>query len=446
MKKILMICYAFPPMGVVGSLRPLRFCKYLQRFGWEPTVVTTKNRDDLPTDRSLLKELPCNIRIHRVINLKPLLSYLSHRKNVKTLSPTEKSGNIFDTINLRKKIPKRIKKLLLLFLRVPRHIIWSICATLRSVPLLLRREYDAIFTTCPPYSGHIAGLVLSKLFKKPWIADFRELWVDHPFFNVSRSIFRIQLESWIEKRVICNATLITCITEYYVKLLSNKYPEKTFYFLSNGYEKDEFDRISPVSFEKFTITHIGTFYSAMNPFTFFHGLKRWIESEKEKGNDKRRTNVQVILAGHENPEVRKTVQECQLQDVVRFMGYVPHDEAIRIAKSSDLLLLVMGLNADSPGRIPLKLIEYMGCKKPILGILLEGEAAEIIRKAKVGHVITSDDQIAVAKVLERAYRNKCANKEDSDFKPDLCFIKQFEQKNLTRRLVNILEELQKNKP
>src|SRR5208337_3618837 len=47
-KKVLIIAYYFPPMPVIGAQRPYGLAKYLQNFGWEPTVLTIKHSGNPP--------------------------------------------------------------------------------------------------------------------------------------------------------------------------------------------------------------------------------------------------------------------------------------------------------------------------------------------------------------------------------------------------------------
>ena len=42
MRRVLLIAFAYPPVQLVGSVRPAALAKYLPRFGWEATVLTPK--------------------------------------------------------------------------------------------------------------------------------------------------------------------------------------------------------------------------------------------------------------------------------------------------------------------------------------------------------------------------------------------------------------------
>jgi hypothetical protein len=66
MFKVLVLAYYFPPMGLSGVQRTLKFVKYLKNFNWEPTVITAGDVGYYAHDYSLLKEAEtAGIRIIR---------------------------------------------------------------------------------------------------------------------------------------------------------------------------------------------------------------------------------------------------------------------------------------------------------------------------------------------------------------------------------------------
>ena len=56
-KKVLMICYYWPPAGGPGSLRVVKFARYLSQFGWEPVILTVQKGEFPYIDRSLEREI-----------------------------------------------------------------------------------------------------------------------------------------------------------------------------------------------------------------------------------------------------------------------------------------------------------------------------------------------------------------------------------------------------
>ena len=56
-RNVLVIAYYFPPMGLSGVQRTLKFVKYLPKFGWQPTVLTVTPTGYFAQDYTLLEEI-----------------------------------------------------------------------------------------------------------------------------------------------------------------------------------------------------------------------------------------------------------------------------------------------------------------------------------------------------------------------------------------------------
>jgi hypothetical protein len=56
-RRVLVIAYYFPPMGLSGVQRTLKFVKYLSGFGWHPTVLTVDPQGYFAKDETLMAEL-----------------------------------------------------------------------------------------------------------------------------------------------------------------------------------------------------------------------------------------------------------------------------------------------------------------------------------------------------------------------------------------------------
>src|SRR5690606_12905419 len=66
MYKVLVIAYYFPPMGLSGVQRTLKFVKYMRDYNWEPVVLTSASAGYYAHDNYLLKEAESlNINIIR---------------------------------------------------------------------------------------------------------------------------------------------------------------------------------------------------------------------------------------------------------------------------------------------------------------------------------------------------------------------------------------------
>ena len=78
MFKVLVVAYYFPPMGLSGVQRTLKFVKYMKNYNWNPTVITSGNVAYFAHDESLTKELnDTEIKVMRVSGSKEPNSILA---------------------------------------------------------------------------------------------------------------------------------------------------------------------------------------------------------------------------------------------------------------------------------------------------------------------------------------------------------------------------------
>jgi hypothetical protein len=77
MFKVLVIAYYFPPMGLSGVQRTLKFVKYMKNYNWEPTVITSGKVAYFAHDKFLNDELQeLKIEVIRVSDTRePILYY-----------------------------------------------------------------------------------------------------------------------------------------------------------------------------------------------------------------------------------------------------------------------------------------------------------------------------------------------------------------------------------
>src|SRR5262249_12251776 len=83
----------------------------------------------------------------------------------------------------RESLPRRGIKALAAF--VQRHVLvpdpqiaWIPSALVTSLSLIRKERVDLIYSSSPPNSGQVLALILKRLTKRPWIADFRDPWTE----------------------------------------------------------------------------------------------------------------------------------------------------------------------------------------------------------------------------------------------------------------------------
>jgi len=442
-----MISYPFPPLGAAGAIRPYRFAKHLPKFSWNPIVLTINERKDAPRDYSLLGSLPKEVALYRTRTIDPYLFYkasLQKGGNRRINGKIDKTprGKDADSVyrNFLGSVKKGIRRSILSLITTPDHqIFWFPFAVWSGASLIFRHNIDVLLTTSPPHSAHLVGLVLKKIFRKPWIADFRDPWVENFTLRNGLPSWQYTLERHLESKVLAGADKVIANTATNRRSLINRYPQLDilkFVSIPNGFETLAIDRRT--RFEKFTITHLGIFYPMVGPYFFFDALNKWLE---DNGQQLRR-KVQVLLIGEQNDETRKLIKRLSLGDVVRFIQRLPQKDALELTCSSDMLLVSLGFDQRNAGWIPMKLYDYLYCKKPILAFLPRGEAANIIRETSSGYVVGSENFEETINILNKGYRKKFGShvgKTDCEFNTEQ--IGRFNVEELTKCLATLMTEI-----
>jgi glycosyltransferase involved in cell wall biosynthesis len=443
MKRLLIVSYAFPPMSIAGSFRPMRFVKHLRTFGWEAVVITVEGRDDIPTDPTLLSHIPNDIEVFKTKALGPkTLRIMSGATAPSKLRLDERTGT-----RENHRIRREVLNVFNNAISIPDPLIyWVPSVVWLGRRLHAERRFDAIFTTSPPHSVHFAGLALSRYLGIPWVSDFRDPWVDNVYFEELKGGIRRSMEGWLERLVLEKSARVIANTELNRLRLLSRYgsslPDKKAVTITNGFDREFIDSIPPEKFDKFTICHSGALYSVLDTHFIFEAFAQWIRHLEGSGG--LNVPVQLVFVGGGGDGLVPIVERLSIKDYVRFIPRVSHETAVSYSKGSHLLLVNIGLknNEKARGWLPLKVYDYLGCNKPILGILPDdGAAAELIHKGSLGYVVSKPDYEAVAGILENrflAYRN---GERDVLESTNLWEIDRYEIGSLTRDLATVLNEV-----
>ena len=417
MKKVLMIAYSFPPTGGPGVQRSLKFAKYLRNFGWEPLVVTRDIKNMRVIDESLNKDIPEGVKIYRTrpcefTELNGLLNYFGKFISRKVLFPDGER-------------------------------LWGEFAKSTAVKAIKKEKIDLIYTTSVPYSAHLMGLHLKRRFPGiPWVADFRDEWTNNPYLlDNPHNKFRMSIEKGMERRVLENADYLITNTpvmlDNFLRLNSDMALKDHFTVIPNGYDSDDFKAVTgstPYN-EFFTITYTGSMYGRRKPDYFFQALSELVGEGKI---DVAKIKVQLI-GTLQKENLDKLLNKYKLQEVVKILPYMDHDECVAHMAGSDALLLIEGGGPGSEAFYTGKVFEYLASRRPILAnIPAKGAAAQLINSTHAGLVSDFNDIDKTKENLLKLYES-WQNKTNI-LEPNKELIAKYERKVLTGELAVVFEK------
>lgn len=445
MKTIFILTHFFPPKNIVGALRPFRLAKHFNKFRWNPIIITRLPQYKESLDFSLLKELSPGTQIHYIRKSKPLII---SEKNSSAAFSKAISLNICNSYPFKYSFIKRIKgtaiDILNKILLPDIDVIFAPFFLKKVISILSEPQKTVIFTTSPTHSIHIVGLILSKIKKVTWIADFRDPWDNYP--TTGHYEIKNYLERLLERVVVRKADAVISATEPNMEILIAKHKylsQSKFFTITNSFDNNKISINNPPDSDKFIISYTGKFYPQKDPFTFFRALRSWFDGMEKEKRRKLLKLLKVQLIGSSNSFVRNYIKDLKLENIIFFIDRVSHNEAIRLTKGSDMVLISTGLgDRTRPGWLPSKLFEYLGCRIPILAIIREGEMANIIRETNSGYVITSEDHQQIHRILEKEIKKKFFN---GQLKRNRKFtfegIEKYEESKVMSDMVNIIERI-----
>lgn len=410
MKRVLFIAYLFPPRGGGGVQRSAKFVKYLPEFGWLPTVICGPAPRHRQRDPTLALNWPAGVRVQEVqgLELPAWLPWSVRRAFVRWL------------------------------LIVDGQLGWWRPAVKQSLRELQDNDFSAVFSTSAPYTDHLVARSLCGQIELPWIADFRDPWLDNFSLTFATGWHRKVCHN-IQESIVRTSSKVTVVSEPMKDQLLKRHSAANankIEVLPNGFDSSDFEGIEPRNDDrgKFTITYTGTLFGAKSVRPFLKALRRLLDDQLLSA-----ASLKLRLVGTHGKEAETLVHEWRLEEVVEIVGYVSHGEAISFQLGSDALLLVIGAVPGSEVVITGKLYEYLASGRPILAIAPSGAASELLRRAEAGVTVHPADMDGIAEALMKMF-NSWQSKE-LGISPNEEIVSQFDRRRQAERLAQLLDEV-----
>lgn len=399
--KILLIAHSFPPAPIVGAFRAGKVAEAFRSAGHQVEVVTAR----LPDEPGATRVEERNFGVHVVDELPgplDLYGWLKRQLTQPSSSASQPAGDAGALSPQRSEDPgPRWKRYILSSLVVPdKNKGFIVPAVMRSLPIV-RGGVDLVYTTVPPYSDHLIGLVLKKMTGVRWVAEFRDPWTDNRKAADLRSAGADRVNRWLEKLCLDNADQIVSVAEGIHQLLTAKVPEPErdrFLVALNGIDNLSARRPPTDGSGPFRIVHTGSFYGGRDPRPFLVALgavarKRRLSAE----------NVRVELIGnsrnYRGVSLEDLAAELGIAELIEFYDWMPQEQARERSGTADLLLLPFL----DPDVIPNKLYDYLGARRAILAFVdAHGEAARMLNRVGGHYLVTDSDPGAAERTLEAA--------------------------------------------
>lgn len=429
MPSLLLVTYEFPPRGGPGVQRPLQTAKYLAELGWDVTVLTVLDPPASIGDPDLLQVLPSSVHVERAWSMEPtrVLQWI-RRRRARTTTETSASGQRGYT-----RLPRWSIRAIQAFFFPDEKVGWVRRAVRLGKRIHKARGFDVVLASGPPFSGLEVGRRVAKACGVPWIADLRDPIVGGYFFKPLTPVHRARYARF-ERTIVNSASLLVSATGGMTHELAHRYPDvpERFITITNGWNPADFGDEVVRDEGAFTIAYVGTFQASIRPDAFLEGLQQACARNADLAAD-----VRVVFAGPLDAETADAIARTQTGTWVSRLGFLPHREAVRVMREADVLLLVLGAEASSRSILTGKLPEYLAAYCTVIGLVPDGVAADLIRRAGAGPVISPHDVKGVAVGIERLHAQWRLGELPT---PDPAVVAEFNRQILVGRLSAVLAD------
>ncbi|MBC8044984.1 MAG: glycosyltransferase [Rhizobacter sp.] len=425
MKKVLVIAYYFPPMGLSGVQRTQKFVKYLPDFGWTPVVLTVSPTTYYAYDATLLAELDLNrIQIVRTATQDVTKAAASVTKGSFKMQ-SERTRRLLSTLSQAVFIPDNK-------IGWKKYLMAEASRLIESDP-----DIKLIFSTAPPYTSHLAAIELRQKYALPTVLDFRDPWVENPSHVYFTPYHRRRHEE-LEEKVILAADKIIAVNRTIKELFLKKYFGRLAHsdvsIITHGYDREDFLKAKPDQRgdKKIRFVYSGVFRDDRTPKPFFLALKKILDETPSLAR-----TIEARFIGLFPKEHQALAESLGLKDVVESRGYKSHAETINENLKADVLWATLG-DVPQNDMITLgKLFEYVACGKTIFGILPEGASKQFVQEANgiVAHPKDVNEIAAKMKEIIQRWESGTLPVPSADV------VDRYDRRSLTHQLAKEFENL-----
>lgn len=361
-RKVLLICYYFPPMGLAGVGRPLSLFKGLPRYGYECHVLTVKPVTYWAYEPELLDGLDTS-RVYRSGSRDPQrIMHLLGVRRIKA-SAIQGSAKITDKFFPDSKVG------------------WVKSAVRLGRTIAENNRYDLLISTSPPVSTHLVAEQLSLEFNIPWVADFRDFWSVRPIEETYDNPKFVERGKKLLRDITLRAATITAVNRSIADYVQADH------VVPNGYDSAIAQNwLRPPDPSRYIIgipgsQHRGRLIAPL--FEVLDILRQRYPAEFEF--------VRLLQVGDvDHKWWSEQLAEHFLTDRCDVLGYKPRVEYVRALSKASMMFLGLSDDLDS-AMIPSRLFDLLASGRPILAsVKADSAVEELIRRDRSGFPFSCD--------------------------------------------------------
>ncbi len=272
--------------------------------------------------------------------------------------------------------------------------------------MLRSGEQDIIIATSPQFFVAIAGYLLSRIKRIPFIFEVRDVWPEEIVaVGAMRRGLVIKLLERVEMFLYRKAALIVAVAQGTIEILSARgVPVEKMILCPNGVDIEEFEGLTDNHEIRdqhnlnghFLVSYIGTHGMAHNLQTILKAADHLRHEEEIR--------FMFVGDGADKSNLQRIKEDLRL-DNVTFVPQQPREIVPRYYATSDICLVPLRTAGLFTKNIPSKIYEVMACGKPIV-IGTHGESRKLVEEAGAGVAVEPDDDKELADAIMQLFRDR----------------------------------------
>jgi glycosyltransferase involved in cell wall biosynthesis len=311
---------------------------------------------------------------------------------------------------------------------------WVPFGLAKAIQLHRDQPFDLVYTTSPPRSAPLIGLLLKILYGVPWVSEFMDPW--YP----PKGRLRRKSEDRLQALLVRKADRVVVMVKQHAEELRRLFniPAEKLAVVRNGFFEEDFasaeitekDVLCPGFLH---LSHFGTIYPE-NSGSFFPALTELVRECPEL-----KERLRVNIVGYPSENVLRYASEGELKDIIQIHGFIQdRAEVLQMMRASHCLLLFWGRPDFSRLAVAGKTYDYLRVGRPILAATHEGGVKELVEEARAGWVVPPDNTEAIKQALKAVIGDHQENGLPRPPRPE--FVAQFRWDRLAANLARVFQE------
>jgi len=348
MTKLLILAYDFPPYVSVGGLRPFSWYKYLYLFGVHPIVVTRQWNNEFGNHLDYIAPGYSDSNDVQETNEGAIIKA--------PFAPNLANQILLKHGERKYRIPRKFISLFYLFAQyfLP---VGNFHQIYRSADEYLKKnKVDCIIATGDPFILFKYSSKLSRKYSVPWIADYRDSWVQDKTFD--NKLYKIW-SAYFEKRFLKNASKITTVSTFIQKQIEQNITGKDFEIVLNGFDPEILKVVEKIEQNKnvLSIALTGTIYE-------WHPLESFLNVCSELLNENADFDLKLNFFGiNKEIEIKNLIEE-KFKSLASRAEFFPRMENLKLAEKLAEQNVFLLFNDYSI--LGTKIFDYLAVKRKII--------------------------------------------------------------------------------